>query len=121
MAIVDGGGGSVVDAGRCSSAPSIRATPATSIIRGPPPSLLFGKTMSGILVLVACHFSDPPRPPQTPSPLSSIQLILQEHPELPLDDHIREGHVAGYCELLDEQSPQSLRLAEEARSEVIPR
>ena len=121
MAIVDGGGGGSVDAGRRSSAPSIRVTPATSIIRGPPPSPLFGKTASGILVLIACRFLGPPRPPQTSSPLWSIQLVLQERPELPLDDHIREGHVAGYCELLDEQSPQSLRLVEEARSEVIPR
>ena len=38
---------------------------ATSIIRGPPPSPWFGKTTSGILVLVACRLSDPPRPPQT--------------------------------------------------------
>ncbi len=77
--------------------------------------------MSGILVLVACHFSDPPRPPQTLSPLLSVQLVLQEHPELPRDDHVREGRVTLYHELLDEQSPQSLQLAEEAQSEVIPR
>ena len=94
---------------------------ATSIIRGPPPSPCFGKTTSGILVLVACRLSDPPCPPQTSSPLSSVQIVLQERPELPRDDHVREGHVAGYPELLDEQSPQRLRLAEEARSEVIPR
>lgn len=83
---------------------------ATSIIRGPPPSPWFGKTTSGILVLVACRFLDPPRPPQTSSPLLSVQLVLQERPELPRDDHVREGHVAGYLELLDEQSPQRLRL-----------
>ena len=94
---------------------------ATSIIRGPPPSPWFGKTTSGILVLVACRLSDPPRPPQTSSPLSSVQLVLQECPELPRDDHVREGHVTGYRELLDEQSSQRLRLAEEAQSEVIPR
>jgi hypothetical protein len=94
---------------------------ATSIIHGPHPTPLFGKTTSGILVLVACRFLDPPCPPQMSSPLSSIQLVLQERPELPRDDHVWEGHVAGYRELLDEQSLQSLRLAEEARSEVIPR
>jgi hypothetical protein len=94
---------------------------ATSIIRGPPPLPLFGKTTSGILVLVGCRLSDPPCPPQTLLPLLSVQLVLQERPELPRDDHVREGHVAGYRELLDEQSPQRLWLAEEAQSEVIPR
>ena len=34
----------------------------TSIIRSPPPSPSFRKTTSGILVLIACHLSDPPRP-----------------------------------------------------------
>jgi hypothetical protein len=44
------------------------------------------------------------------SPLLSVQIVLQERPELPRDDHVREGNVAGYRELLDEQSPQRLRL-----------
>jgi hypothetical protein len=94
---------------------------ATSIIRRPPPSPSFGKTTSGILVLVACRLSDPPPPLQMLLPLSSVQLVLQERSELPPDDHVREGHVTGYREPLDEQSPQRLRLAEEAQSEVIPR
>ena len=37
----------------------------------------FRKTTSGIVMLVACRFSDPPRPPKTLSPLSSVQLVLQ--------------------------------------------
>ena len=49
---------------------------ATSIIHGPPPMPLFGKTTSGILVLVACHLSDPPRP-QTSWPLSSAAELIR--------------------------------------------